>query len=114
MAKTDLDVLEKEREVFKSQVKAGKSRTIALGVHYAPSIGKVSNYIRPRLSVNYGPMITNMPKLCPVGSEVIYRKGKENILAKVAEYRNEVCKAVILVDGEKRIVGQERISPVIA
>lgn len=114
MAKTELENLEREREVFKSQVKAGKSRAIALGVHYAPSRGKISNFIKPRLSVNYGPMITNMPKLCPVGSEVIYTRGKERILAKVAEYRNEVCRAVILVDGKKRIVGQEKISPITA
>jgi hypothetical protein len=104
----------KELEVFNSQVKIGKSRTEALGVHYSPPRGKVSRFVKPRLHMDCGPMRTNMPILSPVGSSVIYRKGKEELLAKVAEYRNEVCKAVIIVNGEKRVVGQERISPVIA
>ena len=63
--------------------------------------------------MDFGPMRTNMPLLCPVGTNVIYRRGKEELLAKVAEYRNEVCKAVIVVDGKKRIVGQESISPAV-
>lgn len=107
------EIEKKEMDVFNGQVKIGKSRTEALGVHYAPPKGKVSRFVKPRLHMDFGPMRTNMPLLCPVGTNVIYRRGKEELLAKVAEYRNEVCKAVIVVDGKKRIVGQESISPAV-
>jgi hypothetical protein len=107
------EIEKKEMDVFNRQVKIGKSRTEALGVHYAPPKGKVSRFVKPRLHMDFGPMRTNMPLLCPVGTNVIYRRGKEELLAKVAEYRNEVCKAVIVVDGKKRIVGQESISPAV-
>ena len=99
-------------EVFESQIEAGKSREVALGVHVSPSNGKVSRLIKPRLHVDYGPMKTNMPILCPVGSEVVYSKGNERILARVEEYRDNVCKAVITICGRKRVVGQENIHPV--
>lgn len=98
-------------EIFENQIEAGKSRNVALGVHVASSCGKVSHYIKPRLHVDYGPMKTNMPILCPAGSNVVYHKGAERILARVEEYRNEICKAVITIDGKKRVVGQESIHP---